>query len=125
MSVNNFEQRNTNTDTIASAINFSSIYSSIQHDYERNNISNIIMQLLHMYQPKDSINAYERVLRKGQNLLEDCDFQKKQLLLSMIPSPNNIPDDTINEVFRTTTGFIKLNLQEKIHILRRRVIKLR
>lgn len=71
------------------------------------------MQLLHMYQPKDSINAYERVLRKGQNLLEDCDFQKKQLLLSMIPSPNNIPDDTINEVFRTTTGFIKLNLQEK------------
>ncbi|XP_071555640.1 uncharacterized protein [Temnothorax nylanderi] len=70
------------------------------------------MQLLHMYQPKDGIKAYERVLRKVKGILEDCGFQKKQLLLSMIPSPNNIPDHTIKEVFRTTTGFIKLNLQE-------------
>lgn len=66
-----------------------------------------------MYQPKDGINAYELVLRKVQSLLKDCGFQKKQLLLSMIPSPNNIPDHTIKEVFRTTTGFVKLNLQKK------------
>jgi len=71
------------------------------------------MQLLHMYQPKDGINAYECVLKKVQALLEDCGFQKKQLLLSMIPSPDNVPDHMIKEVFCTTTGFIKLNLQEK------------
>lgn len=71
------------------------------------------MQLLHMYQPKDGINAYEHALRKVQGLLEDYDFQKKQLLLSMIPSPKNIADHTIKEVFCATTGFIKLNLQEK------------
>ncbi|XP_011697605.1 PREDICTED: uncharacterized protein LOC105455749 isoform X2 [Wasmannia auropunctata] len=111
--MDNFEQQSTSgTDTVASTIDFSSLYSAIQHDYEGSNISNIITQLLRMYQPKDGINAYERVLRKVQALLEDSDFQKKQLLLSMIPSPDNVPDHTIKKVFRTTTGFIKLNQQE-------------
>ncbi|XP_011872469.1 PREDICTED: uncharacterized protein LOC105564597 [Vollenhovia emeryi] len=104
-------ERTKDTDTIASALDFSSLYSAIQHDYEGDNISNI-MSVLHMYQPKDGINAYECVLRKVQDLLDDCGIQKKQLLLSMIPSPNNIPDHTIEEVFRSTTGFIKLNPQE-------------
>ncbi|XP_018356060.1 PREDICTED: uncharacterized protein LOC108756618 [Trachymyrmex septentrionalis] len=108
-----FEQRNTNdTDPIAAAIDFSSLYSAIHHDYKGNNISNIITQLLHIYQPKDGINAYEYVLRKVQVLLENCGFQKKHLLLSMIPPPDNTSDQTIKEVFRTITGFTKINLQE-------------
>lgn len=68
---------------------------------------------MHIYQPKDGINTYEYVLRKVQALLEDCDFQKKHLLLSMIPPPDNTSDQMIKEVFRTITGFTKINLQEK------------
>jgi len=89
------------------------LYSALKHDYKGSNIANIITQLLHIYQPKDGIVAYECVLRKVQDLLEDCNFRKKQLLLSIIPIPNNVPYHTIKEVFYTTTGFIKLNLQEK------------
>lgn len=89
------------------------IISAKHHDYEGNNISDVITQLLQKYHPKDNINAYKRVLREVQDLLAECDFQKKQLLLSMIPFPNNISDNTIKEVFHTTTGFTKLNLQEK------------
>lgn len=76
-------------------------------------MANIITQLLHIYQPKDGIIAYECVLRKIQDLLQDCNSRKKQLLLSVIPVPDKVPDHKIKEVFHTTTGFIKLNLQEK------------
>lgn len=65
-----------------------------------------------MYQPEDGIAAYERVLKKAQDLLGDCDSHRKQLILSTIPAPKNATD-TINETFLATTGFTKLNLQEK------------
>lgn len=75
------------------------------------------MRLLHIYQPEDDITAYECVLKKIQSLLEDCDPYKEQLLLSMIPTPRNMPNRRIEEVFHTITGFIKLNLREKQVIL--------
>ncbi|GAB1865543.1 hypothetical protein CAJAP_06622 [Camponotus japonicus] len=109
--MDNFEQSTNDIDTFG-AIDISSLYSALKHDYKGSNIANIITQLLHIYQPKDGIIAYECVLRKVQDLLEDCNFRKKQLLLSIIPIPNNVPYHTIKEVFYTTTGFIKLNLQE-------------
>ncbi|XP_072755428.1 uncharacterized protein [Anoplolepis gracilipes] len=105
---------NTNgTDTVGSvAIDISSLYTTLKHDYEGSNIANIITQLLHIYQPKDGITAYECVLKKVQDLLKDCNSRKKQLLLSIIPVPENVPDHMIKEVFHKITGFIKLNLQE-------------
>ncbi|XP_036141117.1 uncharacterized protein LOC105833696 [Monomorium pharaonis] len=110
--MDNLEQQSTNDIDTTSAIDFLSLYSAIQHDYERTHISNIIIQLLQKYQPKNDINAYKHVLREVYDLLEDYGFQNKQQLLSMIPSPNNISDHTIKGMFRTVTGFTKLNLLE-------------
>ncbi|RLU23141.1 hypothetical protein DMN91_005419 [Ooceraea biroi] len=66
-----------------------------------------------MYQPEDGITAYECVLKKAQEYLTNCDYHKKQLLLSMIPVPNNASNHAIKNIFRVTTGFTKLSLNEK------------
>jgi len=102
------------TNTIASvAIDFSSLCSTTQHDYEKNDVRNIFTQLLGMYQPEDGITAYECVLKKAHEFLTNFDFHKKQLLLSMIPIPNNVSNHAIKDIFRVTTGFTKLHLSEK------------
>ncbi|XP_012227693.1 uncharacterized protein [Linepithema humile] len=103
--MDNFERQNTNN---------TNVIASEAKDFEGNNIPNIITLLLNIYHPKGGIPAYERVLRKVESFLEDCDSRKKQLLLSMIPAPNDVPDHTVKQIFYTTTGFHRLNRQENV-----------
>ena len=61
-----------------------------------------------MYQPEDGILAYERLLRTLSVLLEDFDTNGFRLLVSMVPPPKDVPDNTIQEIFQKSTGHARI-----------------
>ncbi|XP_015593775.1 uncharacterized protein LOC107267061 isoform X3 [Cephus cinctus] len=88
---------------------FASLWSALRKNYKGTNITRTVARLLHMYQPEDGVLAYERLLRTLYVLLEDFDGDGLQLLVSMVPPPKGVKEDTIKEVFHRATGFVRMD----------------
>ena len=88
---------------------FASLWSSLRANYQGTNITKTVARLLHMYQPEDGVLAYERLLRTLCVLLEDFDGNGLRLLVSMVPPPKAVSDQTIKQVFYKATGFMRLD----------------
>ncbi|KAK0085314.1 hypothetical protein PV325_005424 [Microctonus aethiopoides] len=88
---------------------FASLWTSLRVTYEGTNITKTIARLLHMYQPEDGIQAYERLLKTLFVLLEDFDGNGLRLLVSMVPPPKGSSDETIKDVFFKATGFVRID----------------
>lgn len=53
--------------------------------------------------------AYERLLRTLFVLLEDFDSDGLQLLVSMVPPPEGVDEEVVNEVFYRATNFVRID----------------
>ncbi|XP_043474208.1 protein PF14_0175-like isoform X1 [Leptopilina heterotoma] len=87
---------------------FASLWLSLQNSYEGTNITRTVARLLHMYQPEDGLEAYERLLQTLYVLLGDFDSRGFKLLVSIIPPPKEIPEDIIEEIFEKAVGFTRM-----------------
>lgn len=113
------EKMNGTASVASAAIDLSSSSSSPcstapQDRQKMIDVPDVFSQLLNVqYQPQDGILAYECVLKRAQECLRNCNVNKKQLLLSVIPVPENASNQAIGNTFRVTTGLTKVDPSEK------------
>ncbi|XP_051166284.1 uncharacterized protein LOC127284713 isoform X2 [Leptopilina boulardi] len=87
---------------------FASLWMALQNSYEGTNITRTVARLLHMYQPEDGLEAYERLLQTLYVLLGDFDSRGFKLLVSIIPPPKEIPEDIVEDIFEKAVGFTRM-----------------
>ncbi|XP_076760493.1 uncharacterized protein LOC143429023 [Xylocopa sonorina] len=82
-------------------------WTALQQNSKDMNAINAINQLLSMYHPDDGIIAYERVLKTLLILLENLDSNLQHEIISIVPLPKGVSNDTVKDLIYKATKPIK------------------